>query len=254
MNARLVTLRYAGHCGTCGTELRPGQQAWWNRTTRSVTCARCATEVRLTDSVAGRSAQRKYERLHANRDAHIAKRSAPIRWISRVIGEPGSTTAWRKGAIGEEKLGARIASLRDEGMVVIHDLSIPNSRANIDHVVIAPSGIHVIDAKRYSGLIKVRNGNLYVGSSKRTNLVEKLAGQILAIDRATVDVHLPTVITPVLCFVDGEWPLLGRGYELQAVKIVWPKKLYELVRRPGDLTPHQITAAGVALVHNLRPA
>jgi Nuclease-related domain len=33
--------------------------------------------------------------------------------------------------------------------VVLHDLAVPGSRANIDHLVIKPGGVFVIDSKQY---------------------------------------------------------------------------------------------------------
>jgi len=34
-------------------------------------------------------------------------------------------------------------------VVVLHDRAIPGSRANIDHIGIGPTGVWVIDTKRY---------------------------------------------------------------------------------------------------------
>ncbi len=38
---------------------------------------------------------------------------------------------------------------------MLHDRRIPGSRANIDHIAIATSGVWVIDAKRYKGKVQV---------------------------------------------------------------------------------------------------
>jgi len=47
---------------------------------------------------------------------------------------------------------------------ILHDRRIPGSRANIDHIVVAPSGVWIIDAKRYSDqLVQRRGKDLYVG-------------------------------------------------------------------------------------------
>lgn len=58
-----------------------------------------------------------------------------------------------------------------DGIRVLHDRRVPGTRGNIDHLVVAPAGIFVVDAKRYDGLIRVRdvgglfktNERLYVG-------------------------------------------------------------------------------------------
>ena len=61
--------------------------------------------------------------------------------------DPHSTVAWAYGANGERALGNLLDPLRDEGLAVLHDRRIPGSKANIDHVVIAPWGVFVVDAK-----------------------------------------------------------------------------------------------------------
>jgi hypothetical protein len=40
--------------------------------------------------------------------------------------------------------------------VVFHDLAVPGSPANVDHLVIGPTGVFVIDSKRWRG--RVRQG------------------------------------------------------------------------------------------------
>jgi hypothetical protein len=39
--------------------------------------------------------------------------------------------------------------LERQGWVVLHDLAIPGSRTNLDHLVIGPGGVFVIDSKQY---------------------------------------------------------------------------------------------------------
>jgi hypothetical protein len=41
--------------------------------------------------------------------------------------------------------------LEREGWAVLHDLAIPGSQANLDHLVIGRGGVLVIDSKQYRG-------------------------------------------------------------------------------------------------------
>jgi hypothetical protein len=41
--------------------------------------------------------------------------------------------------------------------VVLHDRRIPGRRSNIDHLVIARSGVWVVDTKRYRGKVERRS-------------------------------------------------------------------------------------------------
>jgi hypothetical protein len=45
--------------------------------------------------------------------------------------------------------------LERQGWVVLHDLAIPGSRANLDHLVIGPGGVFAIDSKQYRGRLQL---------------------------------------------------------------------------------------------------
>jgi hypothetical protein len=78
------------------------------------------------------------------------------------------TRAWG-GAHGEEVFAASLDRLAAVGLYFPHDRRIPPTRANIDHIVIAPSGVYVIDAKNYTG-----RAQLIVTGGLFTPRVEKL--------------------------------------------------------------------------------
>ena len=62
---------------------------------------------------------------------------------------------FEKGAAGETRTAEALAALGPE-WVVLHDQRWPGRRlANIDHVVIGPGGIFVIDSKNWSGDLRV---------------------------------------------------------------------------------------------------
>ena len=52
----------------------------------------------------------------------------------------------------QESLEARCGDLVE----LLHDRRIPGRRSNIDHLAVSPSGIWVIDSKRYAGRARVR--------------------------------------------------------------------------------------------------
>ncbi len=57
------------------------------------------------------------------------------------------TTAWRRGARGEQRTARHLNKLVRAGWTVLHDLAIPASRANGDHLLIGPPGVFLIDTK-----------------------------------------------------------------------------------------------------------
>jgi hypothetical protein len=59
--------------------------------------------------------------------------------------------AWRRGAKGERHTARLLDRLGRDGYVSFHDLAMPNSPANLDHLVLGPSGVFVIDSKQWTG-------------------------------------------------------------------------------------------------------
>ena len=66
-----------------------------------------------------------------------------------LTAERQSTRAWSLGAIGEERVGAAVDAIAGQSIRELHDRKIPRSKANIDHLVVTPGGVWVIDSKRY---------------------------------------------------------------------------------------------------------
>ena len=84
----------------------------------------------------------------------------------------------------------------------------------------------VVDAKLYTGEIHVkdvgglfsgRDLRLFVGSRDRTDLAVGMAWQVAATVAALGGTEIP--VSPVLCFIDAEWPLLGGPREFRGVLI-----------------------------------
>lgn len=117
----------------------------------------------------------------------------------------------RKGLIGELGIAAEIDRLSIKyGLIALHDLSLPDSKANIDHILITAKCIFVIDAKNYDGIIKIsksKNGNkrLRIGKSDQTKLADKLnyyAGEIKEfLDSELLEVQ----VVPLLAFYKAKF-------------------------------------------------
>ena len=158
--------------------------------------------------------------------------------------ESQSTKAWKVGAEGEERVAE---VLRDVvGIEVLHDRLVPGKRrANIDHVVIGPNGVFVVDAKQYTGGIERRDvggmfrvdDRLYVNNRDRTALVDAMLGQVKVV-RSALATRFPDVpVHGVLCFVGCTWNRPMRPKHVKGVTALWPTKLPELVAAPGIHAP-----------------
>jgi hypothetical protein len=62
--------------------------------------------------------------------------------------------SWQRGAAGERRTARLLDRLVRDGFVVFHDLAVPgDTSANVDHLVIGPSGVFVIDSKQWTGSV-----------------------------------------------------------------------------------------------------
>jgi hypothetical protein len=89
--------------------------------------------------------------------------AAGLGWRLRFRVAP-DTLAWRRGASGERRTARLLASLERRGWAILHDLAIPGTQANIDHLAIGPGGVVVIDTKQYRGRLRLdQDGMLWHG-------------------------------------------------------------------------------------------
>jgi Nuclease-related domain len=61
--------------------------------------------------------------------------------------------AWQRGAKGERHTARLLDRLGRDGYVSFHDLAMPDLPANLDHLVVGPSGVFVIDSKQWTGQV-----------------------------------------------------------------------------------------------------
>jgi hypothetical protein len=241
-----MRLRYAGVCRACGAALPPGTEAIYESETKTVRCLACApdatkamrpdlepaSDASSTESgVAGLSARREYERRKAKDEERLREKWGRFGGLAvAVADERQSTKAWDRGAIGEERLGARLDALATNDIAVLHDRRIPGSKANIDHIAITRGGVWVIDAKRYKGrpelkieggILRPRVEKLLVGRRDCTKLVDGALKQVDVVRDLVGDVP----VTGALCFIEADWPLIGGAFSTRGVHVLWPKRL-----------------------------
>ena len=227
----------------CGARLDRGTEALYEEATKKVRCVECNSDGSTRDidsGSAGASAHREYERRRAAREARVkAQLGNVIGGLALAIsGDPQSTRAWERGSIGEQKLAEALAGVA--GLTLLHDRRVRGTRGNIDHIVISPAGVFVVDAKRYTGLIRIRDrgglfsrdDRLYVGSRDCSALATNMDWQVLAVKDALTAAGIePSAVpvTPVLCFVDGEWPLILPPESYKGVRLEGKRSIRKLV-------------------------
>jgi len=253
----------------------------WDADARTATCLGCAgaragsrarrgagestppagAGSRPTGGGAGDSARREYERLHDRRSSQIDDRFGRLAGVVRFLfDDPQSTRAWLVGSEGERRLARSLEARVGDSAVLLHDRRIPRSRANIDHLAVAASGVWVVDAKAYAGRVERRDkgglfnvdDRLYVGGRDRTRLVDGMARQVDAVRGALAGLDAP--VRAALCFVDADWGLFARPFRLRDVVVASGARLAELIGEPGPLTHARVLEVADRLAAALPPA
>lgn len=264
----MMALRFAGTCSACGRALAAGSQAAYDRQLRTVTCIGCLpADLDLTtpgSGTAGASAQREHDKRATKRENRIRTAHPKLGGLMLALSdEPASTAAWQKGANGEVVVGAALDRLTPQGVQVLHDRRIPGTKANIDHIAVGPRGVFVIDAKKYQGMVRqqvdgvfwMRTEKLMVGSRNQTKLAGGLRWQLGHVETALEATGFAGIpVFGMLCFVDGNWPILSTRFKIEDIEVTWPKAAAKQVASPGTFGLERMQAIHRALALSFPPA
>jgi Nuclease-related domain len=146
--------------------------------------------------------------------------------------------AWRRGAAGERRTARRLAALERHGWAVLHDLALPDSQANLDHLVIGPGGVFVIDSKQYRGRLQLdASGRLWHG---RSPLTPALGAVSFEADRAAQVLPDPDVVVVPIVAVHGAQVPWGKVV-VDGVPVVTARRLPSMLRTlPAVLGPERV--------------
>jgi Nuclease-related domain len=148
--------------------------------------------------------------------------------------------AWRRRAAGERRTARLLSHLERHGWAVLHDLAVPSSRANIDHLVIGPGGVFVIDSKQYRGRLQLDpSGRLWHG---RYPLAPTLRAVSFEADQAARVLPDPGVAVVPIVAVHGARVPWGKVV-VEGVPVVPARRLPSMFRTlPAVLGPERVIA------------
>jgi hypothetical protein len=171
-------------------------------------------------------------------------------WGLRFRPSP-EATAWRRGAAGERRTARLLSPLERQGWAVLHDLAIPGGRANIDHVVIGPGGVFVIDSKQYRGRLQHdSSGRLWHG---RYPLAPALQAVEFEADQAAQILTDPDVVVPIVAVHGAQVPW-GKVV-VDGIPVVPARRLPSMLRGlPAVLGPERVAWLADRARLRFRPA
>jgi hypothetical protein len=179
--------------------------------------------------------------------------AAAAGWGLRFRSSPDAS-AWRRGAAGERRTARLLGPLERHGWAVLHDLAVPGSRANIDHMVIGPGGVFVIDSKQYRARLQLdSSGRLWHG---RYLLAPALQAVKFEADQAAqilTDPDVVVVVVPIVAVHGAQVPW-GKVVT-NGVPVVPARRLPSMLRGlPAVLGPERVAWLADRARLRFRPA
>ncbi|CAL8971135.1 hypothetical protein PROP_03581 [Propionicimonas sp. T2.31MG-18] len=169
-------------------------------------------------------------------------------WVLVRQSPPGWIENWQLGAWGEQKTAKELSRLPGS-WVVLHDIKTRRG-GNIDHLVIGPGGVFLLDSKRWSGTVEVRGDELRIvrwegGPSSPwagASQVAALAGETH--NRVIAKTRINQWVQPVVV-IWAEFPQGSAGNRYCYVAgdhlVQW------LVERPQQIADHRVRQIATAV-------
>jgi Nuclease-related domain len=258
----------------------PGYAAWGPRTSPAPTPPRRTGPVTGSHGSPGRSALAAYRRRRAT---ELVVWTRTLAWRAPLVAAAGLTgqvlaaqaglawaglvglvaaalvgwrlrfrpseqaRSWRRGAEGERHTGRLLDRLTRDGYVVFHDLAVPGSLANVDHLVIGPTGVFIIDTKQWTGSVhQSGDGLAWHNHYPLERTLETVRWEAQIIGRL-----LGTRIHPLVC-VHGAH-VQGGGLHAQGVAIVPASQLRGALGSDRVLSDAEVELLATAAWTRLHP-
>ena len=171
-----------------------------------------------------------------------------------VIGQAlEAPISWGQGAAGERKTVSYLHPLIGRGFVILNNRHPAGSRADIDHLVIGPTGVFVIETKNWNGRASSHFDRLTVGRRDRTAAITQVKREAAAVQFALAGgPNCAPTVTPALCLIGGRTLLSQK--RLDGVQLSDGKDLVRfLVDRPVVLNHDQVQELARTASRELKP-
>jgi hypothetical protein len=183
-------------------------------------------------------------------------------FVALLESPPGRIENWRTGYEGERRTARALAPLRREGHVLLHDLpdrrgEEQNRKGNIDHVVVSPSGVFLLDTKWLGGEASIERDTVHVqmrddddDSYQLPKLASGVRGSAVRLQEDIVRETGVRWVQPVVVF----WNRFQAGrIDGENIVFIHGDCLVDWLRQPeSKLTPETV-ANVAACIKDVRP-
>ncbi|WP_158502346.1 nuclease-related domain-containing protein [Vitiosangium sp. GDMCC 1.1324] len=147
--------------------------------------------------------------------------------------------AWGRGAAGEERVGGLLEPLREQGWAIEHDVKIGANGANVDHLLIGPPGVFVLNTKYVAGNVWVAGPHLQI-RGQPTDYLEKAEAEAKRIREKLMSATRRQAlwVQGLLVFVE---PVLKVKFQPRHVAVVTDATLLPFLRQqPQKLGQYEL--------------
>jgi hypothetical protein len=95
---------------------------------------------------------------------------------------------WFVGKRGEEAVSQVLRSLSQD-YALLNDVILPDGRGNVDHFLVGPNGLFVIETKNYSGSVRCNGDRWFVGRREISSLSKQAKRNSMAIRASLESLH-----------------------------------------------------------------
>jgi Nuclease-related domain len=156
--------------------------------------------------------------------------------------------AWQRGAKGERHTARLLDRLGRDGYVSLHDLAMPDSPANLDHLVVGPSGVFVIDSKQWTGEVQQSaDGLVWHDHYRLDRTLATVRWQAEALGRL-----LGVPVAPLVCVHGAQ--IQGGGLRAQGVAVVPASRLRRALGHDQVLSDTDVERYAATARMRLHPA
>jgi hypothetical protein len=168
----------------------------------------------------------------------------------------------RRGMKGEASVTSLLGELSDKYLLV-NDVMLPGHRGNVDHVLIGPCGVVVIETKEYRGVIACRRDRWFVNGRPTKNITRQVTRGALAVKAFLAEKH-PELRNGALRWVDSVVvftnPLCRIEIDRSTATVTRASQLQSVIRAKAErprLTPSLVESLAKTLAwgaHVAEPA
>ncbi|WP_411700142.1 nuclease-related domain-containing protein [Conyzicola sp.] len=192
------------------------------------------------DNLPGQSAIIELLRVHAG----LPQRSR----LARVLGISPLTAEsrpWYDAAVSEIEVGDALAGLGDD-WVVLHALPVGTGTTDIDHVVIGPGGVFIINTKSHPGQAVWASQRAFLVSGVRHPYIRNMEYEMGRVERLLGSASgIPVEVAGILAVVAAK-SITVREKHRDVTVLSTASLVQWLLARPVVLGPAQVTAIGAA--------